>query len=67
MENNFIMIKNNVVRANEGVSLFQKVDNSKIVNVLCALDQMVNRLGYCCFSIEKLCSACGVKAMRGFK
>ena len=67
MEKNFIMLRNDVVRNENGASLLIKANNSKVVNVLCALDQMVNRLGWCCFSIEKLCSACGVKALRGFK
>lgn len=65
MGKNFIMLKNNIVRNKNGASLLIKANNSKVVNVLCALDQMINRLDWCCFSIEKLCIACNVKPTKG--
>ena len=63
----FIMIKNEVVRAMEvgKESLVKAMNNTKVSNIIAILDQCVNRMNKCSFSIEMLCDWCGVKPKRG--
>ena len=63
----FIMIKNEVVRPMEvgKESLVKAMNNTKVANIIAILDQCVNRMNKCSFSIEELCEFCGVKAIRG--
>ncbi|VYU50820.1 hypothetical protein [Clostridium butyricum] len=78
MENsNFIMLRNEIIRSKlEKVddrtkkrtkdSLCVRYNNNKLIGVLCALDQSITRNGLCKFTIEELCTVCGVKAIRGY-
>ena len=67
MEERFIMIKNEVVRPMElnKESLVKSMNNTKVTNIIAILDQCVNRMNKCSFSIEELCDWCGVVAKTG--